>query len=184
MGFSNLVAFFIILTTAVTLHTSNAGNAVKTSADAAKALQPLAGNFAFLLFALGIIGTGLLAIPVLAGSAAYAVAESFRWRASLESKPRDARRFYLVLAAATILGVLLNFIGLDPIRGLFLSAVVNGVVAVPLMVLLMLMSSNRAVVGKFSLPAHLRAIGWIATVVMLVASLVFMGSALATFGRH
>jgi NRAMP (natural resistance-associated macrophage protein)-like metal ion transporter len=178
MGFSNVVAFFIILTTAVTLHAADAGKAINTSADAAKALQPLAGNLAFLLFALGIIGTGLLAIPVLAGSAAYAVAETFQWQASLESKPQQAPRFYLVLAAATILGISLYFVGLDPIRALFWSAVINGVVAVPLMAMLMVMSANNAIVGKFLLPPHLRVIGWSATIVMFLASLAFLVSGL------
>src|ERR1700732_1152882 len=144
MGFSTLVAFLIILTTAATLHASNGGKGIQTSADAAKALQPLAGNLAFLLFALGIIGTGLLAIPILAGSAAYAVAETFRWRASLESKPHQASKFYIVLAAATVIGISMNFLGMDPIRALFWSAVINGVVAVPLMVMLMIMSANGA----------------------------------------
>jgi NRAMP (natural resistance-associated macrophage protein)-like metal ion transporter len=179
MGFSNLVAFFIILTTAVTLHVAGAGKAIKTAADAAKALQPLAGNLAFLLFALGIIGTGLLAIPVLAGSAAYAVAETFQWRASLESKPRRAPQFYLVLAVATILGILLNFVGLDPIRALFWSAIINGTVAVPLMVMLMVISANKAIVGNFSLPAHLRVIGWSATIAMFLASLAFIVSGIS-----
>jgi NRAMP (natural resistance-associated macrophage protein)-like metal ion transporter len=176
MGFSNLVAFFIILTTAVTLHTAGAGNKIQTSADAAKALQPLAGNLAFLLFAVGIIGTGLLAVPVLAGSAAYAVAETFRWRASLESTPRQTPKFYVILAAATVIGISLNFLGMDPIHALFWSAVINGVVAVPLMVMLMIMSANSAIVGKFPLPAHLHIIGWIATGVMLLASLAFIVS--------
>ena len=176
MGFSNLVAFFIILTTAVTLHSAGAGKGIQTSADAAKALQPLAGKLAFLLFALGIIGTGLLAVPVLAGSAAYAVAETFRWRASLESKPGKAPKFYAVLAAATIIGIVLNFLGLDPIRALFWSAVINGVVAVPLMVMLMIMSVNGTIVGKFSLPLYLRIVGWAATVVMFLASLAFIVS--------
>ena len=174
MGFSNLVAFFIILTTAVTLHASGAGNGVRTSADAAKALQPLAGNLAFLLFALGIIGTGVLAVPVLAGSAAYAVAETFRWRASLESKPHQASKFYIVLAAATVIGISMNFLGMDPIRALFWSAVINGVVAVPLMVMLMIMSANGAIVGKFPLPPYLHIIGWSATVVMFLATLAFI----------
>jgi NRAMP (natural resistance-associated macrophage protein)-like metal ion transporter len=176
MGFSNLVAFFIILTTAVTLHAAGGGEALKTAADAAKALQPLAGNLAFVLFALGIIGTGLLAIPVLAGSAAYAVAETFQWRASLESKPRQARKFYLVLGIATLIGISLNFLGLDPIRALFWSAVINGVVAVPLMVMLMIMSANKVIVGKFSLPRSLRIVGWSATIVMFLASLAFIVS--------
>ena len=176
MGFSNLVAFFIILTTAATLHATGAGKHIQTSADAAKALQPLAGNFAFLLFAMGIVGTGLLAVPVLAGSAAYAVAESFRWRASLESTPRKAPKFYAVLVAATLIGIGLNFFGMDPIRALFLSAVINGVVAVPLMIMLMIMSANTAIVGKFSLSPYLRVVGWAATAVMLLASLAFIVS--------
>jgi Mn2+/Fe2+ NRAMP family transporter len=159
MAFSNLVAFFIILTTALTLHRSDIGKTIQTSADAAKALQPLAGQLAFLLFALGIIGTGLLAVPVLAGSVAYAVAEVFRWRASLESKPRRAPEFYAVIGVATIIGITLNFVGMNPIRALFLSAVINGIVAVPLMVMLMLMSANSAAVGKFSPPAYLRVAG-------------------------
>jgi Mn2+/Fe2+ NRAMP family transporter len=179
MGFSNLVAFFIILTTAVTLHVAGAGKPIKSAADAAKALQPLAGNLAFLLFALGIIGTGLLAIPVLAGSIAYAVAETFQWRASLESKPRRAPQFYLVLAVATILGILLNFVGLDPIRALFWAAIINGTVAVPLMVMLMVISANKAIVGNFSLPAHLRVIGWTATIAMFLASLAFIVSGIS-----
>jgi Mn2+/Fe2+ NRAMP family transporter len=179
MGFSNLVAFFIILTTATTLHASGGGRGIQTSAEAAKALQPLAGNLAFLLFALGIIGTGLLAIPILAGSAAYAVAETFRWRASLESEPRQAPKFYMVLAAATIIGISLNFFGMDPIRALFWSAVINGVVAVPLMVTVMLMSANKTIAGKFPLPRYLRIIGWSATAVMFLASLAFIVSGVA-----
>jgi Mn2+/Fe2+ NRAMP family transporter len=178
MGFSNLVAFFIILTTAVTLHVASAGKAIETAAEAAKALQPLAGHFAFLLFAPGIIGTGLLAIPVLAGSAAYAVAEAFRWRASLECRPRQAPKFYAVLAAATIIGIALNFLGMNPIRALYWSAVINGVVAVPLMVMLMIMSANTAIVKEFSLPVYLRIVGWAATVVMLLASLAFIASSI------
>ena len=145
-------------------------------------MQPLAGNLAFGLFAIGIIGTGLLAVPVLAGSAAYAVSESFHWHASLERKPKQARKFYGVLAAAIIIGTGLNFIGLDPIRALYWSAVVNGVVSVPLMLVLMLMSMKKAVVGKFVLPMYLRALGWVATGVMLLASLAFVASALR--GQH
>ena len=180
MAFSNLVAFFIILTTAVTLHASGAGGGIQTSADAAKALKPLAGELAFLLFALGIIGTGMLAIPVLAGSAAYAVSGIFHWRASLESKPRQAPRFYIVLCVATVVGVLMNFLGIDPIRALFLSAVLNGLVAVPLMFVLMFISNNSSVVGKFRLPAYLRILGWAATVIMFLASVAFVISAFFT----
>jgi NRAMP (natural resistance-associated macrophage protein)-like metal ion transporter len=176
MAISNLIAFFIILTTAATIHASGKGATIETAADAAKALQPLAGNFAFLLFALGIIGTGLLAIPVLAGSAAYAVAEAFRWRASLESKPGQAPRFYAVIGLATVIGLSLNFLGMNPIRALYWSAILNGIVAAPLMVLLMLMSANQAVVGKFRLTPYLRAMGWAATITMFLASLGFLAS--------
>jgi Mn2+/Fe2+ NRAMP family transporter len=174
MTFSNVVAFFIMLTTAATLYASGKGAGIQTAADAARALEPLAGRLAFGLFAVGIIGTGLLAVPVLTGSAAYAVAETFRWRASLEKTPQQAPQFYLVLVVATLTGIALNLVGIDPIRALYWSAVINGVVSVPLMVILMLMSANRAVVGKFTLPVYLRVIGWAATVVMLVASLGFL----------
>jgi NRAMP (natural resistance-associated macrophage protein)-like metal ion transporter len=178
MGFSNLVAFFVILTTAATLHTVGEGKEIATAADAAKALQPLAGKFAFLLFAIGIIGTGLLAVPVLAGSAAYAVAETFQWRASLECKPREAPKFYAVIVAATIIGICLTFFGLNPIRALYWSAVINGIVSVPLMFVLMLMSRNRSVVGEFSPPRYVQVVGWLATVVMAVASVAFIISGL------
>lgn len=173
MALSNLIGFFIILTTAMTLHASAATQNIQTAADAAKALEPVAGHFAFVLFAVGIIGTGLLAIPVLAGSAAYGVAEAFRWRASLESKPNQARKFYFVIAAATIGGLLLNFLGLDPIRALYWSAIVNGIAAAPLMAMLMIMAASPSVVRKFTLPPYLRVMGWAATAVMLLASMAF-----------
>jgi len=176
MALSNLIAFFIILAAAVTIHASGHGQEIHTAADAAKALQPVAGRFAFLLFAIGIIGTGLLAVPVLAGSAAYGVAEAFRWRASLESKPGQAPRFYFVIAAATVIGLLLNFVGLNPIRALYWSAIINGIAAAPMMAMLMVMSSNHAVVREFTLPLYLHIVGWIATVVMLVASVAFLAS--------
>ena len=176
MAISNAVAFFIILTTAVTLYTAGAQAEIRSAADAAQALRPLAGHFAFLLFALGIIGTGLLAVPVLAGSAAYAVSETFRWRASLESKPSKAPRFYAVIAVATALGVILNFAGLDPIKALYWSAVLNGIVAVPLMLVLMLMSRHKKIVGEFRLPRLLRVLGWAATAVMLLATAGFFVS--------
>jgi NRAMP (natural resistance-associated macrophage protein)-like metal ion transporter len=181
MGFSNLVAFFIILTTAVTLRAAGLSDGVQTSADAAKALEPLAGRLAFSLFALGIVGTGLLAVPVLAGSAAYAVAETFRWPSSLESKPDRAPRFYGVLVVATLIGISLNFLGLNPIRALFLSAVLNGIVAAPLMIILMLISTDRRVVGEFQPPVHLRIVGWIATVCMFLSSLAFVMSEVLRF---
>jgi NRAMP (natural resistance-associated macrophage protein)-like metal ion transporter len=178
MGLSNVVALFIILTTAATLHAAGIHD-VETSAQAAKALEPLAGRFAFGLFAVGIIGTGLLAVPVLAGSAAYGVAETFRWRASLEMRPEKAKQFYGVLAVATLVGLALNFVGLNPIRALFWSAVINGVVSVPLMVVTMRMAMNRKVMGKFTLPATLHVMGWIATAVMVAASVGLFSS----FGR-
>ena len=181
MAISNLVAFFIILTTAATVRVSAAANEIKTAADAAKALEPLAGRYAFLLFAAGIVGTGMLAIPVLAGSAAYAVSELFKWRASLESKPSRARKFYYVIAAATILGLCLNLFGFNPIRALFLSALLNGLVAVPFMFLLMLISMNPAIVGKFQLPLYLRLIGWVATGFMAAAALAFIATVLQGF---
>lgn len=176
MAMSNLIAFSIILTAAVTIHVSSASGKIHTAADAAKALEPVAGRFAFVLFAAGIIGTGLLAIPVLAGSAAYGVAEAFRWRASLENKPGQAPKFYFVIAMATIIGLGLNFVGLDPIRALYWSAIINGIAATPLMAMLMLMSANGAVVGKFTLPLSLRVVGWTATVVMFLASIAFLAS--------
>lgn len=181
MAMSNLVAFFIILTTAATVRVSGAANEIKTAADAAKALEPLAGHYAFLLFAVGIVGTGMLAIPVLAGSAAYAVSELFAWRASLESKPQHARKFYYVIAAATILGLGLNLYGFNPIRALFLSALLNGMVAVPFMFLLMLISMKPAIVGRFQLPLYLRLIGWVATGLMAAAALAFLASVLHGF---
>jgi NRAMP (natural resistance-associated macrophage protein)-like metal ion transporter len=170
MAFSNTVAFFIILTAAVTLHTHGILD-IQTADQAAKALEPLAGRFAFLLFAAGIVGTGMLAVPVLAGSAAYAVGEAFQWTASLEKKPRQAARFYATIGAATVIGLVLNFIHLNPIKALFWSAVLNGVVAVPVMSLMMVLTQNAKVMGKFILPLYLRIGGWIATAVMLIASL-------------
>jgi NRAMP (natural resistance-associated macrophage protein)-like metal ion transporter len=179
MALSNLVGFFIILTTGATLYGSGVSGSIQSSADAARALQPLAGNLAFVLFALGIVGTGMLALPVLAGSAAYAVSEALGWRASLERKPHEAPRFYSVLIIATAIGVALNFLGINPIRALFWSAVINGIVAVPLMFLLMRMSNDQAIVGTFRLPPYLRAGGWIATVTMLLASLGFLVSSIS-----
>ena len=170
MAFSNTVAFFIILTAAVTLHTHGILD-IQTADQAAKALEPLAGRFAFLLFAAGIVGTGMLAVPVLAGAAAYAVGEAFQWTASLEKKPRQAARFYATIGAATVIGLVLNFIHLNPIKALFWSAVLNGVVAVPVMSLMMVLTQNAKVMGKFILPLYLRIGGWIATAVMVIASL-------------
>jgi NRAMP (natural resistance-associated macrophage protein)-like metal ion transporter len=170
MGISNVVAFFIILTTAATLHAHGITD-IATADQAAQALEPLAGRFAFLVFAAGIIGTGLLAIPVLAGSAGYALSEAFQWKADLEKKPRHARRFYTTIAVAILIGLALNLLRLDPIKALFWSAVINGLVAVPVMALMMTLASNPKVMGKFGLPVYLSVAGWIGTGVMLVTSL-------------
>jgi NRAMP (natural resistance-associated macrophage protein)-like metal ion transporter len=170
MAVSNIVAFFIILTAASTLYAHGVHN-IQTADEAARALEPLAGRFAFSLFAVGIVGTGLLAVPVLAGSAAYAVSEVFGWRASLEKKPKQAVEFYTTIGVATFLGLLLNFIHLNPIRALFWSAVLNGVVAGPVMAFMMLLARNPKVMGEFTLPTSLRVAGWIATAVMILVSI-------------
>ena len=169
MGVSNLIALFIVLTTAATLNAHGLTN-IETSADAAKALRPIAGEFAFAVFALGIVGTGLLAVPVLAGSAAYAVGETLGWRIGLDERPGGAPRFYWAIAGAIFIGALLNFSPLDPIKALILSAVVNGVAAVPIMALIMVMASRRKVMGEFALHPGLKALGWIATAVMAAAA--------------
>ena len=168
MGFSNLVAFFIILSAAATLHKAGMTD-IQTSAQAAEALRPLAGDFAFLLFSLGIIGTGMIAVPVLAGSAAYAVVESFDWRSGLDKKLHEAKEFYAIIALATVGGVVLNFTPIDPIKALFWSAVINGVIALPIMGVMMLLGSSERVMGRFRIGRRLRWLGWLATLVMLVA---------------
>jgi NRAMP (natural resistance-associated macrophage protein)-like metal ion transporter len=168
MGFSNLVAFFIMLTTAVTLHTHGV-NDIQTSAQAANALRPIAGDFAFLLFTLGIVGTGLLAVPVLAGSAAYAMAGTFRWKNSLELKPGSAREFYGIIIASTVLGITIGFTPLDPIKALFWSAVVNGVISVPIMAVMMLLVARKDVMGSLVASLRLKVLGWLCTAVMLIA---------------
>jgi NRAMP (natural resistance-associated macrophage protein)-like metal ion transporter len=165
MGFSSLVAFFIMLSTAATLHVHHVTE-IETSAQAAEALRPLAGEFTFLLFALGIIGTGMLAVPVLAGSAAYAVAESFEWRHGLNLKLLEAREFYGIIAIATLGGVGLNFTPVDPIRALIWSALVNGVIAVPIMFVMMLLATRTEVLGAFTISRRHRLSGWVATSVM------------------
>ena len=168
MGFSNLIALAIIVTTAATLHRHGITD-IQTSEQAAEALRPIAGEFAFAVFACGIVGTGLLAIPVLAGSAAYALAEAMGWKTGLGRLPRDAKAFYGTIVVGTLVGVLINFIDIDPIKALFWTAVINGVVAVPLMVVMMLMTVRREVMGDFTLPRPLWAVGWASTVVMACA---------------
>ena len=168
MGLSNLIAFFIIVTTAATLHLHGMTD-VQTSEQAAEALRPIAGEFAFIVFALGILGTGLLAVPVLAGSSAYALAEAMGWRAGLSWLPVEAKRFYATIVAGTVVGIGINFVNLDPIKALFWTAVINGVVAVPLMVVMMIMTMQPRVMGRFTLPRPLWVIGWLSTAAMTFA---------------
>ncbi|WP_397453665.1 NRAMP family divalent metal transporter [Pseudomonas sp. NA-150] len=167
MGISNIIAFFIMLTTAFTLNMHGITE-IQTSAQAANALRPIAGDFAFWLFSLGIIGTGMLAVPVLAGSAAYAMAGTFRWQNSLAAKPKSNKEFYSIISAATLLGVLVCFAPIDPIKALFWSAVVNGVIAVPIMFIMMLMASHKEIMGSFTIRPALKALGWSCTVAMAI----------------
>jgi NRAMP (natural resistance-associated macrophage protein)-like metal ion transporter len=167
MGFSNLVAFFIILSAALTLHVAGITQ-IQTSAQAAQALRPIAGDFSFLLFSLGIIGTGMLAVPVLAGATAYAVADSFGWRQGLDRKLFEATEFYAIIAFATLGGLLLDFTPIDPIKALFWSAVINGVIAVPIMIVMMLMATRVDVMGQFVIKRRLKFLGWLATAAMSV----------------
>ncbi len=168
MIFSNSIAFCIMLTTAVTLHAAGVTD-IQSAAQAAEALRPLAGDFAFLLFAAGIIGTGLLAVPVLAGSAAYAVAESFRWRIGLGLSLAEARGFYFILTIATLLGIAIDLSGVDSIKMLLWAAMVNGVISVPIMAVMMLLAAKPAVMGRFVVSRRLRTLGWFATGVMAAA---------------
>jgi Mn2+/Fe2+ NRAMP family transporter len=168
MGFSNLVALCIMLSTAVTLHLHGITE-VSTSAEAAAALRPVAGDFAFALFSMGIIGTGLLAIPVLAGSAAYAMAGTFRWKNSLEDEASVAPRFYAIIAIATLAGVALVFAPIAPIKALYWSAVLNGVIAIPIMVVMMLMAARADVMGRLAIRGWLKLLGWLCTGVMVAA---------------
>jgi NRAMP (natural resistance-associated macrophage protein)-like metal ion transporter len=170
MGFSNLIAFFIILGTAATLHAAGITH-IETAGQAAEALRPIGGPATFLLFSLGIIGTGMLAVPVLAGSAAYAVAESFEWSSGLDSKVHEAREFYAIVAVATIGGVLLNFTHLDPMRALVWCADINGVIAIPIMTVMMLLAARHDIMGQFVIRPRLRGLGWAATGVMTVSVL-------------
>ena len=166
MGFSNLVAFFIMLSTAATLNVAGITN-ITTSAQAAEALRPLAGNITFLIFSLGIIGTGMLAVPVLAGSAAYAISDYFNWSQGLDKKMLEAKGFYAIISIATIAGMLLDFTPIDPIKALFWSAVVNGVIAVPIMATMMIMAVRPDIMGAFVIKKKLKYLGWLATALML-----------------
>jgi Mn2+/Fe2+ NRAMP family transporter len=165
MALSNLIALFIVITTAATLNAHDVTD-IQTSSQAAEALRPIAGEFAFGVFAAGIIGTGLLALPVLAGSAAYALGEARGWNVGLARKPRRAKAFFGAIAVATIVGAIINFTPIDPIKALFWSAVVNGVAAAPIMAMMMILTMRRDIMGGFTLPRLLQAIGWLATAVM------------------
>lgn len=171
MTFSNLVAGFIVLTAAVTLH-AHGKTDIQSASDAAQALRPIAGRFAFCLFAAGIVGTGLLAVPVLAGATAYAAAGVLGEKYGLEHKPRQAKVFYGVLIFASIAGIALNLTPINPIKALYWSAVINGVTAAPMMVIVMLISRKREVMGKFTLEPWLKVLGWTATGVMALAAIV------------
>jgi len=175
MTFSNGIALCIMLTTAATLHVQGV-TSIETAEQAAAALRPIAGDFAFLLFAAGIVGTGLLAVPVLAGSAAYAVAESRRWPIGLGLTLAEARGFYAILAAATLIGVALDFTDVDPIKALLWSAVVNGVIAVPIMVVMMLLAVKPDVMGPFVVKRRLLVLGWFSTGVMAAAVIAMLAT--------
>lgn len=172
MGFSHLTALFIIIATATTLHAHGITD-ITSSAQAAEALRPIAGEMAFMLFAIGIIGTGLLAVPILAGSAAYAVSETFGWTEGLDRQPREAKAFYATIALATLGGLGLNFLSIDPMKALYWAAVVNGVLDAPLMVIVMLIARNPRAMGHLTISKKLAAGGWLATAVMGGVTLAF-----------
>jgi len=178
MAFSNLVALAIIVTTAATLHAAGVTD-IETSSQAAQALRPVAGPFAFTVFTLGILGTGLLAVPVLAGSAAYALGEACKWPVGLARRPLAAKAFYGTITLATLVGALINFSPINPIKALFWSAVINGVVAVPVMAIMMLITMNPRIMGKFTVTGPLRIIGWAATAIMAAAAI---GMGVTAFG--
>lgn len=173
MFFSNLVMFFIILATASTLFKAGKTE-IQSATDAAQALRPLAGNAASLLLAIGLIGSGCLAVPILTGSAAYGIAEAFGWPHSLDAKPQRARAFYGVIAGATLIGIALNFVGINPIRALFLSAVINGVLAPPLLVIILLVANNQTIMGRHVNGRVANILGWITAGLMAVAALTLL----------
>jgi Mn2+/Fe2+ NRAMP family transporter len=173
MAFSNLVMYFIILTTAATLH-AHGVTSITSAKEAAEALRPLAGNGAYWLFTLGMIGAGMLGVPVLAGSGAYAIAEALRWRGSLEDHPSLAREFYGVLAASLGIGLALDYAGVNAVTMLFWSAVLDGVLAPPLVILVVLLSSQKSIMGERANPPLLRAAGWACAAVMTAAALAML----------
>jgi Mn2+/Fe2+ NRAMP family transporter len=169
MFYSDITAYFIILATAVTLNVAGVTD-IETAAEAAGALRPLAGDFAYLLFASGILGVGLIGVPALAGSAAYALSEAMDWRWGLELKARDARGFYGVIAVSVLAGPAMQYSPISPMKALFWSAAINGVVAVPLMVVIILLVSRQPVMGKFTTSRPIRVLGWIGAAIMGVAA--------------
>ena len=173
MTFSNLTAIVIVIATAATLHQAGITQ-IDSAVEAATALRPLAGNLAFALFAIGIISTGLLAVPVLAGSAAYAVAEMFGWREGLARRPREAKAFYAVIALATLAGVAMNFLSINPMKALYWAAVVNGLLAPPLMIVTMLIARNKAIMGDLAISRGLAFGGWLSTAVMAAVAILFL----------
>jgi Mn2+/Fe2+ NRAMP family transporter len=173
MFYSDLTAYFIMLATAVTLHVSGVTE-IETAAQAASALRPLAGDFAFLLFAIGILGVGLIGVPVLAGSAAYALAEAMDWKSGLERKATDARGFYGVIAVSVLVGLVIQYSPISPMKALFWSAVINGVVAVPLMVVIILIASSKSVMGAFTSSRPIVILGWTGAAVMGLAAAVML----------
>jgi Mn2+/Fe2+ NRAMP family transporter len=168
MTFSNVIALCIVMATAVTLNMQGITD-IQTSSQAAQALKPIAGEFAFAVFALGIVGTGLLAVPVLAGSAAYAVSELYGWKAGLSNNFHEAKGFYLIITAATGIGTLLGYLEVDPIKALVWSAIVNGVISVPIMAALMWIGQSERLMGTYTISPRHRFFGWAATVVMAIA---------------
>jgi Mn2+/Fe2+ NRAMP family transporter len=169
MLFSNLVMYFIILATAATLFKSGHTN-IESATDAAKALEPLAGKAASFLLALGLIGAGFLAVPILSGSASYAVAEAFGWKYGLDEKPHRAKAFYAIIALSTLIGMLVNFLGINPISALFWTAVINGLLAPPLLVLIMLIANNKEVLKTRTNGIALNILGWLTTAIMFAAA--------------
>jgi Mn2+/Fe2+ NRAMP family transporter len=170
---SDLTAYFIILATAVTLNVAGITD-IETAAQAASALRPLAGDFASLLFALGILGVGMIGLPVLAGSAAYALSEARGWQSGLERQAKDVRGFYGVIAVSVLAGLFIQYSPISPMKALFWSAVINGVVAVPLMVVIILIASRKSVMGAFTSSRHIVVLGWIGTAIMGLAAILML----------
>lgn len=175
MGISNLIALAIMITAAATLHAANVTD-IETSAQAAQALRPIAGSMAEIVFALGVLGTGLLAIPVLAGSAAYAIGEGRKWPVGLARQPMEAKAFYATIVVATLVGMIMNFTPVNPIKALYWSAVINGIVSVPVMATMMLITARQKIMGDFVVTGWLKALGWTATAVMAFAVIAMLAT--------